>query len=127
MPEPRADAFARLFEAVHEGVYIGLLGPGKSTPLAANPHLNLNVIPIHLPPLRDRKEDVPLLMQHFLKNFSGLDSGAFSPKPDHAGSPEPGARSLTVSQEALRCLMSYSWPGNVRQLENGVERRAQPD
>ena len=41
MPDNRADAFARLFEAVHEGVYIGLLGPRQTTTLAANPHLKL--------------------------------------------------------------------------------------
>ena len=61
----------------------------------------LNVIPVQLPPLRERKEDVPLLVQHFLAKFE-------SP--------------ATVSQEAMRRLMSYQWPGNVRQLENAVER-----
>jgi DNA-binding NtrC family response regulator len=61
----------------------------------------LNVIPVQLPPLRDRKEDIPLLVQHFLTK---LQAGA------------------TVSQEAMRRLMSYPWPGNVRQLENAVER-----
>jgi two-component system, NtrC family, response regulator AtoC len=65
----------------------------------------LNVIPVHLPPLRERKEDIPLLVQHFL---AILRNGA------------PTA--LTVSQEAMRRLMSFSWPGNVRQLENAVER-----
>src|SRR5258708_6449260 len=61
----------------------------------------LNVIPVQIPPLRERKEDVPLLVQHFLEKLK-------SP--------------LTVSQEALRRLLAYSWPGNVRQLENAVER-----
>jgi DNA-binding NtrC family response regulator len=65
----------------------------------------LNVIPVHLPPLRERKEDIPLLVQHFLAIFRN-------------GAPT----SLTVSQEAMRRLMSFSWPGNVRQLENAVER-----
>jgi DNA-binding NtrC family response regulator len=65
----------------------------------------LNVIPVHLPPLRERKEDIPLLVQHFLAIFR---NGATT--------------SLTVSQEAMRRLMSFSWPGNVRQLENAVER-----
>jgi len=61
----------------------------------------LNVIPVQIPPLRERKEDIPLLVQHFLEKLK-------SP--------------LTVSQETMRRLMAYSWPGNVRQLENAVER-----
>jgi DNA-binding NtrC family response regulator len=86
-------------------------------------YYRLNVIPIHLPPLRDRKEDIPLLVQHFLKKFAGQESGAFAgQKPEHPKGPEPGARSLTMSQQAMRCLMAYSWPGNVRQLENAIER-----
>ncbi len=68
-------------------------------------YYRLNIIPIHLPPLRERKEDISLLVQHFLKKFSGQES-----------------RPLSISQQALRCLMSYSWPGNVRQLENAIER-----
>jgi DNA-binding NtrC family response regulator len=63
----------------------------------------LNVIPVQLPPLRERKEDIPLLVQHFLETL------------------RPGA-ALTVSQEAMRRLMAFLWPGNVRQLENAVER-----
>jgi transcriptional regulator with PAS, ATPase and Fis domain len=84
----------------------------------------LNIIPVLLPPLRDRREDIPLLVQHFLKKFSGPESGAPGPKPDQIRQ-EAGARPsaiLTVSQQAMRCLMSYSWPGNVRQLENAIER-----
>jgi DNA-binding NtrC family response regulator len=66
----------------------------------------LNVIPVKLPALRERKEDIPLLVQHFLQKF-----GAELNRP-----------TLTVSQPALRCLMTYQWPGNVRQLENAMER-----
>ncbi|CAN5414425.1 sigma-54 dependent transcriptional regulator [soil metagenome] len=66
----------------------------------------LNVIPVRLPPLRDRREDIPLLVQHFLEKL-GSDTGRSG---------------ITVSQEALRRLMAYPWPGNVRQLENAVER-----
>ena len=66
----------------------------------------LNVIPVRLPALRERKEDIPLLVQHFLQKF-----GAELNRP-----------TLTVSQSALRCLMTYQWPGNVRQLENAMER-----
>jgi len=84
----------------------------------------LNIIPVLLPPLRDRREDIPLLVQHFLKKFSGPESGVLSAKPDQTR-PEPGGRPsaiLTLSQQAMRCLMAYSWPGNVRQLENAIER-----
>jgi len=66
----------------------------------------LNVITIDLPPLRQRREDIPLLVEFFLKKFS-----------------EENERPLrSVSQEALRHLISYSWPGNVRELENVIER-----
>jgi DNA-binding NtrC family response regulator len=85
----------------------------------------LNIIPVLLPPLRDRKEDIPLLVQHFLKKFSGPEPGIPGAKADQTRGPEPGARPpviLTVSQQAMRCLMAYSWPGNVRQLENAIER-----
>ncbi len=66
----------------------------------------LNVIPIHLPPLRERREDVPLLVQNVLQKLR-----------DAAGRGE-----VTFSQEAMRRLMAYHWPGNVRELENTVER-----
>jgi two-component system, NtrC family, response regulator AtoC len=68
----------------------------------------LNVIPVQLPSLRERKEDIPLLVQHFLEKF-GADSASSRPV-------------VTVSQEAMRRLMAYAWPGNVRQLENAIER-----
>ena len=80
----------------------------------------LNVIPIHLPPLRDRKEDIPLLVQHFLKKFSVRNPASRQQvEPARSASPK---RTLTVSQQAMRCLMAYPWPGNVRQLENAIER-----
>jgi two-component system response regulator PilR (NtrC family) len=66
----------------------------------------LNVIPVQLPPLRERREDIPLLVQHFLERLAA----------------EGGRPPVTVSQEAMRRLMAYGWPGNVRQLENAVER-----
>jgi transcriptional regulator with GAF, ATPase, and Fis domain len=66
-------------------------------------YYRLNVIPIELPPLRERRDDIPLLVQHFLKKFA----------------PDGG---LSMAQEAMRALMAYHWPGNVRQLENAVER-----
>jgi len=70
----------------------------------------LNVIPVAIPPLRDRREDIPLLVGHFLEKFRAAAGGAAPRTP------------VTVSQDAMRRLMSYHWPGNVRQLENAVER-----
>ena len=64
----------------------------------------LNIIPINLPPLRERKTDIPLLANHFLKQFNG----ATKPK--------------TISNEAMNFLVNYSWPGNIRELANFVER-----
>ncbi len=66
----------------------------------------LNVVSIHLPPLRERKEDVPALVHHFLQNLSE----------------RLGLACAEVSEEALRILSEYSWPGNVRELENALER-----
>lgn len=80
-------------------------------------YYRLDVISVHLPALRERKEDIPLLVQHFLDKFQ---------KDSHSGAkvPDRGERRavLTVSQEAMRRLMAYHWPGNVRQLENVIER-----
>jgi DNA-binding NtrC family response regulator len=71
-------------------------------------YYRLNVIPIRLPSLRERREDIPLLVHHFLERFCrDLDP----PRPD-----------VTMSQEAMRRMMAYDWPGNIRQLENAVER-----
>jgi len=66
----------------------------------------LNVITIQLPPLRDRKEDVPQLAEHFLRKFSAENSRT----------------GLQFTPEALKIMMDYAWPGNVRELENAVER-----
>ena len=66
----------------------------------------LNVIPVRLPALRERREDIPLLVQHFLEKLSR----------------ELGRGAVSVSQDAMRRLMAYNWPGNVRQLENAIER-----
>jgi len=72
-------------------------------------YYRLNVIPVQIPPLRDRKEDIPLLVQHFLDKLRP-DAGAVARAP------------IMVSQQAMRQLMHYHWPGNVRQLENALER-----
>jgi len=74
-------------------------------------YYRLNVIPVQIPPLRDRKEDIPLLVQHFLDKF----------RPDGVVG-VAGRSPITVSQQAMRHLMQYHWPGNVRQLENAIER-----
>jgi two-component system response regulator PilR (NtrC family) len=67
----------------------------------------LNVIPVRLPPLRERRADIPLLAQHFLDRFS-------------AQTPDRGR--VTLTQDAQQTLMAFAWPGNVRQLENVIER-----
>jgi DNA-binding NtrC family response regulator len=66
----------------------------------------LNVICLELPPLRSRREDIPLLAAHFLKYYAD----------------ENGTENRSLSPEALRVLMDYEWPGNVRELENAMER-----
>ena len=66
----------------------------------------LNVIAIHLPPLRRRKEDIPLLMDHFLKRYAR----------------ENGRQTVAYSKEAQELFIDYDWPGNVRELQNAVER-----
>jgi DNA-binding NtrC family response regulator len=76
----------------------------------------LNVIPVQLPPLRERKEDVPLLVHHFLKKFH---HEALETSKAAGAAPRPP---MTVSQEAMRRLMASDWPGNVRQLEHAIER-----
>ncbi|MFQ5575239.1 MAG: helix-turn-helix domain-containing protein, partial [Terriglobia bacterium] len=63
----------------------------------------LNVVTITLPPLRERQEDIPLLVDHFLRLYAGDDR-------------------KEVSSEALDCLLRYHWPGNVRELENVLKR-----
>jgi DNA-binding NtrC family response regulator len=68
-------------------------------------YYRLNVINIHMPPLRDRKEDIGLLVSHFLNKHKLA-----------------GAEPARVAEEAMRELVGYDWPGNVRQLENSIER-----
>ncbi len=67
----------------------------------------LQVVPIILPPLRERRSDIPLLIDYFLKNVN-----------------ERAGRNMTITREATVHLWSYDWPGNVRELENMVERLA---
>ena len=72
-------------------------------------YYRLNVLPVVLPPLRERREDIPVLMEHFLRQYF-RKSGEDAPR---------------VSDAVLQAFMRYSWPGNVRELENACERIAQ--
>lgn len=63
----------------------------------------INVVPVHIPPLRARKDDIPLLVEHFIRRFA----------PD---------KQLAVDPDAMRALLQYHWPGNVRELRNVIQR-----
>jgi len=69
-------------------------------------YYRLNVIPLSIAPLRERKEDIPLLIQHFIENFKQKGSHKFK----------------HISESAMNCLCQYNWPGNIRELENIIER-----
>jgi PAS domain S-box-containing protein len=66
----------------------------------------LNVIPLQMPPLRERKEDIPLLVEYFINRYSR----------------KAGKRIRTIEKKTLELLQSYSWPGNIRELQNVIER-----
>ena len=66
----------------------------------------LNVVPLEIPPLRDRKEDIPLLMKYFIDRYAS----------------KAGKKIRTVNRETLELFQSYSWPGNVREIQNVIER-----
>ncbi len=78
----------------------------KRDDFRADLYYRLNVIPLHVPPLRERRSDIPFLLDKFLEDYSG----------------ETGDQRKTISPEARKILSDYSWPGNVRELENVVER-----
>jgi DNA-binding NtrC family response regulator len=66
----------------------------------------LSVVPVHLPPLRERKEDIPLLVEHFLQKYN-----------------KKAKKNITdISPQAMKALADYDWPGNIRELENTIER-----
>jgi transcriptional regulator with GAF, ATPase, and Fis domain len=69
-------------------------------------YYRLNVVPLNIPPLRARKQDIPFLARHFVKKLA----------------PDAGSRVESISDEAVEKLMGYHWPGNVRELENVIER-----
>jgi transcriptional regulator with GAF, ATPase, and Fis domain len=75
-------------------------------------YYRLNVIPIHIPPLRERKDDIPLLSDYFLSKYQSYINGN--------GNGNKG--SLSLSKEVMDCFAGYEWPGNVRELENIIER-----
>ncbi len=85
---------ANLVEMVREGTFREDL------------YYRLNVIPVNLPPLRDRREDIPILLQRFVRQFTETH----------------GLEAKTVAPEVVKALMNYNWPGNIRQLENIIER-----
>jgi len=91
----------RIIAATNKNLF-GLVKEGR---FREDLYYRLNVVPIHLPPLRERVEDIPLLVNYFIKKYSvryNLEEKA-------------------LDDEALKLLMSYSWPGNVRELENFIE------
>lgn len=85
-----------------------LLGEVKSGAFREDLFYRINVIPVGLPPLRDRQNDIPLLAEHFLRRHVS----------------QQGKKILGFTPDAMRLLMNYSWPGNVRELENTVEHCA---
>lgn len=92
----------RIVAATHRD----LMAEAKAGRFREDLFYRLNVLPIHVPPLRDRKEDIPLLIDHFInRNNTRL-----------------GTQISGVDNEARRLLYEYAWPGNVRELENTIER-----
>src|SRR5690606_31133759 len=83
-----------------------LLNLAKSGEFREDLYYRLNVFPIYVPPLRERLEDLPALVNVFIARFSA----------------EAGKRILGISPAALELLLGYDWPGNIRQLENAVYR-----
>ncbi len=82
-----------------------LLKEVKSGRFREDLYYRLNVIPVNLPPLKERKIDIPLLAKHFLKKYAA----------------EQGKAIQDIEPEAMRLILDYSWPGNIRELENSVE------
>jgi DNA-binding NtrC family response regulator len=106
--------FRRLGGRLEQKVDVRILAATNSNPLEAVQHgrlrddlyYRLNVVSINVPPLRDRKEDLPLLVQAFLNEFAT----------------KLGKSIAAVSHDAMRVLERYGWPGNVRELRNVIER-----
>lgn len=92
----------RVITATHRDLE-GMVGEGK---FREDLFYRLNVIPIKIPALKDRREDIPLLVSYFTEKFVSAD----------------GSNKITFSDKALELLLTYDWPGNVRELENIIER-----
>ncbi len=92
----------RVIAATHEDLAEAV----KAGRFRADLYYRLNVFPVAIPALRERREDIPLLAEHFLQRFHE----------------EYGKRTLGLSDKALEACLHYSWPGNIRELENVIER-----
>ncbi|PKK90380.1 MAG: hypothetical protein CVV64_08425 [Candidatus Wallbacteria bacterium HGW-Wallbacteria-1] len=99
----------RLIAATHRNLEKGI----RDGTFRADLFYRLNVITVKVPPLRDRREDIPMLVGHFLREIAENDL-----REGHSGLP------LAVEPAALRSIMEYSWPGNIRELRNALERAA---
>jgi DNA-binding NtrC family response regulator len=95
-------ADARVISATHQNLEEGI----KEGRFRQDLYYRLNVVSLFLPPLRERREDIPLLIDHFLKKFAAQN----------------GKEGLEISKEARDLLLRHDYPGNVRELENIVER-----
>jgi DNA-binding NtrC family response regulator len=92
----------RIVAATNEDLMVAV----KAGKFRADLYYRLNVYPVQIPPLRERTDDIPLLVQHFLGKYHALYD----------------KRTLGVSDRAMKGLMRYPWPGNIRELENMIER-----
>ncbi len=91
----------RIIAATHRDLEAAI----RSATFRQDLYFRLNVVQVKLPPLRDRKSDIPILVTAFLEKFS-----------------DPNGPVRTISEDAMRRLIAYDWPGNVRELENAIER-----
>lgn len=78
----------------------------KAKKLREDLYYRLNVVPVYLPPLKERKDDIPLLVHHFISKYN----------------PTTPIQIKGISNETLKCLIDYNWPGNIRELENLIHR-----
>jgi transcriptional regulator with GAF, ATPase, and Fis domain len=86
--------------------HIAIWGDDRANNIRSDLYYRLNVFPVDLPPLRERRQDIPELISHFARDFAG----------------RMGKPLLHIRQETMTAFISYSWPGNVRELQNLIER-----